>query len=418
MKKISILLLLLGSTIIGFSQSLDEINEMMGKKDYKNAKTGIDKYLLDTKNSAKPDGWYYKGRIYNSLSNEKTTAESEVYDLKNTAFEAFKKNQQLDPNDIRMKLENYTSYLDIYFGLYDFGANLFNAKNYPGAFDAFKKALEVEDYIKTKKYTYTQATLPAVDTSLILNTAKSALQSKNEDAAIAYYKKLTDANIAGESTLEAYESLVEYYNKKGDAAALTEALAKGKKYYPNDNYWNEIELNNISKTGGQAALFAKYDEILAADPKNFNVAYNYAVDLYKKINARDAKDIDDATKEKLTSVLKIAIASDQGIDATVLMANHTYNMASDYLSAVSLIKGTKPEDVKKKADLKVLSNKKMDECIMYSDQAVKYFEGKTDLKAVQTANYKIVLGYLSEIYNLKGDKKKADEYDKKRAAVK
>ena len=418
MKKIFILLLMVFSTTIVFSQTLDEINEMMGKKDYTGAKTAIDKYLSDAKNSSKADGWYYKGRIYNSLSDEKTTAESSLYDLKNSAFEAFKKNQQLDANDIRLKLENYASYLDIYYGLYDLGANLFNNKNYSMAFSSFKKALEVEDYILTKKYSYAQATLHPLDTALVLNTAIAATQSKNDDEAIPYYKKLADANVSGEGYRDVYELLVEYYNKKADATSLAEIMAKGKKYYPADNYWNEIEIANIAKSGDQAGVFAKYDEMLAKDPGNFLVAYNYAIELYRKINAKDAKEADNATKDKLTSVLKIAIASDTGVDATVLMANHMYNMASDALNAASLIKGTKPEDVKKKNDFKALSNKEMDECINYSELVVKYFEPKANLKPLQTANYKNVLSYLSEIYNLKGDKKKADEFDKKRATIK
>ncbi len=157
--------------------------------------------------------------------------------------------------------------------------------------------------------------------------------------------------------------------------------------------------------------------MLATDPKNFALAYNYAVELYNKNYGRDGKP-DNASKEKLVSVLKIAMESDPGIDATVLMANHTYNVAADNVSAASLVKGTKPEDVKKKNELKAISNKSMDECILYSDKAVKYFDGKTDLKPVQKANYKIVLGYLSDIYNLKGDAKKSAEYEKKRNSIK
>ena len=93
-------------------------------------------------------------------------------------------------------------------------------------------------------------------------------------------------------------------------------------------------------------------------------------------------------------------------------------MAINTVAAVSLVKGTKPEDVKKKTDLKAISNKKMDDCISYSDQVVKYFDGKTALKPKQSANYKIALGYLIEIYNLKGDKAKSAEYEKKRTALK
>ena len=419
MKKISILMLMVFSTMVAISQSLDDINEMMGKKDYAGAKTSIDKYLSDAKNSSKADGWYFKGRIYNSLSYEKTTPESSLYDLKNSAYEAFKKYQQLETSEInRMKLENYASYLDLYFGFYDLGANLFNTKDYPAAFAAFKKALEVKDYALGKKYTYTQATLYPLDTALVLNTAISASQAKNEDDAAVYYRKLIDANVNGENYRDVYELMVEYYNKKGDAVSLADVLAKGKKYYPTDNYWNQIEIDNVAKTGDQAAIFAKYEEMIAKDPANFTMVYNYAVVLYNKIYDK-AKPIEDvAVKDKLSSVLKNAIAIDPGIDATVLMAGHLYTMASDYFNAASIIKGPKPEDVKKKNDLKALANKKLDECIPYSENAVKYFETKTDMKGKQIANYKIILSNLSDIYSMKGDKKKSEEYDKKREGIK
>lgn len=417
MKKISILMMLAFFSLHGFSQSLDDVREMLNKKDYVGAKNGIDKYLANPANATKPEAWYLKGRAYNAYSYEKTTPEAELYNLKNSAFEAFKKNQQLDPKDVALKLENYSSYLDLYFSLYDLGANLFNAKNFEGAYNSFKKSMEVENYILTKQYVYTQATLHPLDTSLILNTAVAATQAKKIDEAVGYYRKLTDANIAGDGYKEVYEYLVDYYNKKEDAVSLADILAKAKKFYPANNYWNQVELDNVAAKGDKGALFAKYDDMLAKDPGNFALAYNYAVELYNKNYGNDAKG-DEASKEKLSSVLKTAIASDQGIDATVLMANHTYNMASDAVAAKSLIKGTKPEDVKKKAELVALSNKKMDECISYSDIVAKYYEGKTDLKPKQAANYKIVLGYLSDIYSLKGDAKKSAEYEKKRTAIK
>ncbi len=419
MKKIFILMLMLFSASFVFAQSLDDIGEMMNKKDFTGAKNAIDKYLSDPKNASKADGWYFKGRIYNSLSYEKSTPENTLYDLKVAAYDAFKKYQQIETAEMnRMKLENYASYLDLYFSFYDLGANLFNNKSYDAAYSAFKKALEVEDYILAKKYVYTQATLHPLDTALILNTAIAATQAKKDDESVQYYRKLTDANIAGTGYREVYEYLLDYYYKKSDIGAAKEILAKAKKAYPADNdIWLQIEIDNIAKSGDQAALFAKYEEIIANDPSNFTQAYNYAVEIYNTLYGKDAKP-DDARKERLTAVLKGAIANDKGIDATVLMANHLYNVAADYSTAASVIKGTKPDDVKKKNELKALSNKKMDECIVYSENAVKYFDGKTDLKPMQVANYKIVLGYLADIYNLKGDKKKADEYEKKKASIK
>lgn len=414
MKKIPILLIMICSAGIAFSQDLDAINEMMSKKDYASARASIDKYLADSKNSNKSDGWYFKGRIYNSLSYEKSTPQSDVYNLKVAAYDAFRKYQQLDPKEVRLIFETYTSFLDLYFGFYDLGANLFNSKNYEDAYMSFKKALEVEDYIIAKKYTYTQATLHPLDTALVLNTAIAATQAKKEDEGIAYYRKLTDANIAGESYRDVYEYLVEYYNKKGNTAALNEMLAKGKRLYPNNYYWTQVELEAVEAKGDTAAILAKYDELLNADKTNFTLAYNYAVYLYRK--NKDGSN--PAINDKLTDVLKIAINNDTGIDAVVLMANHQYNMAVSYQEQARLVKGVKPEDKKKKADLDAIAHKKMDDCILYSDQAVKYFEAKSELKPLQMANYKTILDYLIDIYNSKGDKKKSDEYSKKKDSLK
>ncbi len=418
MKKMYFLLLLIFSSWAGFSQSLDDIADMMAKKDFAAAKAAIDKYLSDEKNAAKPEAWYYKGRVYNSYSYEKSTPESELLGLKTAAFEAFKKNQVMDSKDVRMKIENYGSYLDLYYGFYDLGATLFNGRKYDDAFGAFKKALEVGEYILGKNYTYPQATIYKLDTALVLNTAISATQAKKDDESIVYYRKLTDANVSGEGYKEVYEYLVEYYNKKGNKEELDQMLAKAKKFYPSNNYWNQVELDNIAAKGDKEVLLAKYEEMIGADPENFALNYNYAVELYNKNYGSDDKKTDEASREKLTAVLKKTIAIDKGIDATVLMANHTYNMASDAVSAASMVKGTKPEDVKKKAELKAISNRKMDDCIIYSDQVVKFYEAMPDLKAKQAANLKIVLGYLTDIYNLKGDAKKSAEYEKKRVGVK
>ncbi len=405
MKKILMVLAMGFAITAGRAQSIEDIRDLLNKKDYTAAKNGIDKYLSDPKNADKAEAWYLKGKSYTWYSQEKTTPEGELVGLKSTAYDAFKKYQQLDPSDKFMKLENWGSYLILYYDFYDLGANLFNAKNYEGAFTAFKKALEVENYILSKQYSYTQATLHALDTSLVLNTAIAARESKNDAEMVLYFRKLADAGVSGKDFNEIYEVLAEYYDKKGDEASLNEILAKGKKLYPEDSYWNELELAGIRKKGDQAALFAKYEELIAKDPSNFALGYNYAVELYNKLYNGDNKSANPAMSDKLTAVLKS------------VMANHTYNIASDAVTAVNLVKGTKPEDVKRKNELKAASNKKMDECIVYADQVAKFYEGKTDLKPKQVANYKIVLGYLSDIYNLKGDAKKAAEYEKKKASL-
>ena len=71
--------------VTGYSQTLEEVREMVGKKNYAGAKAAIDKYLADAKNTGKAEAWYLKGRVYNDYSNEKTTPQSELYNLKSIA---------------------------------------------------------------------------------------------------------------------------------------------------------------------------------------------------------------------------------------------------------------------------------------------------------------------------------------------
>ena len=418
MKKISIAFLLFLFSLNSMGQNLDDINKMMEKQQFKEAKTAIDAFLTDPKNSAKSEGWYFKGRIYNALSYDKTTPHADAYDLKLQAFDAFKKTQQLDTKDIRLKVEGYKSYLDIYYGLFDLGANFYNEKLYDKAFNAFKNALEIENFILTSKFDFPDAKLYPLDTALVLNTAIAAMQSKNEEATIFYYRKLTDGNVAGDNYRDVYEYLADFYNKKEDAANLQAIIEKGKKLYPQSDYWVILELENLRKKGDQPALFAKYEEMMAQSPTNYVVPYNYAIELFNSIYGHDAKPADEkASKAKLTEVLNKAIANDKGKDATILMTKHLYNLSSDLSIAANLVKGTKPEDVKKKADLVVQTKKQMDEFLEYAKMGVTYFESQPTLKPVQRATFQELLTNMSEIYNYKKDAKSAAEIDKKKAAL-
>ncbi len=420
MKKIFMLAMLFAFSASLFAQSLDDVNKnlLLGKT--QEAKTGIDKVLADPKNANKADAWYYKGRVYNALSYDSTLPKSQTFALKSTAFDAFQKYQSLDSKDERLKDEDYKSYLDLYYGTYDLGAKFFGNKDFDASFNSFKKALEIREYMTAKNITFKDAPMSAFDTSLVLNTAIAGTQAKKEAEAVSYYKKLTDANIAGPGYLEVYQYLADYYIKAKDDANLKAIVDKGRKFYPEQEVWDEVELNQVPKNNDdKTALYAKYEELLAKSPNNYTLSYNYAVEYYNSLYGNDAKPKDiPGAKEKLTSILKQAIKNDKGIDATVLMTNHLYNVAADVSAAAQAVKGTKPEDVKKKADLKKQANAKMDEVIPYAENALTYFSAnQASLKTMQKANQKIILGYLSEIYSVKGNAAKAAEYEKLKTSL-
>ena len=416
MKQFFILFTLLSATQFTYGQKLDDIKALINKQQYKEAKAGIDQFLANAKNAEDADAWYYKGRTYNALSADKSVPVTEAYQDKIIAFEAFKKAQALDPKEFLFKLEQYLSYLDLYSGFYDLGAKEFNEKKFDASLASFEKALEVKDYILAKKITFDQVTLHPLDTGLVMNAAIAALQANKEDVSMKYFQQMADYNVSGESNLQVYQLLADYYERKKDTDKLQAILDKGRKLYPNDGYWDEIDLRQIKD---KPALLAKYREMIVKDPNNFALNYNYAVEIYNLLyNKNDERpDHEDELKTQLTEALKNSIKLDTSIDATVLMANHLYNVAADYGNAATLIKGTKPEDVKKRNELNKLSASAMEECIGYCNSGIAYYDKLPSLSGRQKSNEIIMLGYLIDIYGIKKDAKKVAEYEAKRKTL-
>ena len=414
MKKISLILLLLTGSLISIAQSLDEINELMGKFEYKKAKEGIDKYLGDPKNAAKSDGWYFKGRIYNALSKDSLVSIEDAMNYKLGAFNAFKKYQELDAKDIRFILENHISYFDLYNGFFDIGAKAFNGNNYETAFNGFKNAALVEDYIRLKGYETNGFKFSSLDTSLVLNTAIAARNAKKDDDAAIYYKQLADANLTAGNYLDVYEWLAEYYAKKKDKASFDAILEKGRKFYPKDEYWAELDIRESTEGLNKPDMFKKYDELMAKYPDNYVLHYNYSVELYHYIYSEEMKNANtSAYKTKLPELLKKVIAIKSTSEANFLMMLFLYNNSIDLSEDARKLKGPKAEDLKKKRALEAEAAKEMNESIPYAETVVNLFPGIQKPKSSEKINYKQALNILKTIYDLKKDAAKSALYDKK-----
>lgn len=412
MKRIFIFSLALLTAGKSFSQELVEISKLADKKQFAAAKEGIDKYLANPAHASETNAWYNKGNIYTNYSADPALPAAKAYELKLQAFEAYKKTQEnVKPLDY-LALTQYQPYLILYSGFYNLGANQFNAKDYAGAYLSFSKALELENFILSKKYTYSEITFSQLDTALVLNTGAAARNAKDLANATVYYKKLADANVTGPDFEDTYAYLAGYYYEQKDQANLDAIVVKGKKYYPANSYWNDIEMDKLSKGGDQSALFAKYEELYQQNPNNFPNDYNYSVELYNSLYTKDGKSSDpEAAKAKLTQVLKSAVGVDTTIDATVLLMNHLFNWGADISTAASEVKGTKPEDVKKKKDLNASSLAKLDEVIPYAEKIIAHYQAVPPKKASEKINLKNAANHLSEIYGLKNNPKKAAEYD-------
>src|SRR6188474_2252847 len=420
------LLIILGSSSL-FAQTIEEIEAQVGKGEFDKAKSSVDGFLAKEKNQTKPDGWWYKGLIYNEIA-KSDKYKSLAPDGRMDAFNAFKKYYELDPKAIRATLEQHVRLFDIYNGYFDLGVANFgqgdalskekkdaeSQAKFSDSYASFKNALMVEEFIGGKGYEYNGFKFPVFDTTLIQNIALSAYRAKKDDEAAIYYKKIADQKIAGKDNVDIYQLLIEYYMKKGDQVNAEKYFALGRELYPADDRWYQMELEQVDAKD-KKALFAKYEELMPKYPDKYILSYNYAVELFNLTYAGDTKPADyKETQKKIESVLKTTMTVNKSYpEANVLMARHFYNVLYDIQDEMQAIKGTTAADQKKKADLKGKLTAAADQLIVYAQGAFDIYSSKATLKAGEKGNYKVTAGYLATAYDVKGDKAKADEYRKK-----
>ena len=58
--------------------------------------------------------------------------------------------------------------------------------------------------------------------------------------------------------------------------------------YPNDEYLPLLDLDVIREKGDKAALYKKFDEMVAANPTNFDILFEYGNELFLDTHVADA----------------------------------------------------------------------------------------------------------------------------------
>ena len=417
MKKFSFFTAVILFVNIANGQSLDDIKKYVLLNQAKPAKEMVDKYLAVEKNAQKPDGWYYKGYAYDITSKDSALTIAQSGALKTTAFEALKKYFSLDAKAPLSISENNSLLFDLYVGFSsELGVKAYTQKNYDLAYENFKKAVEVHDFIFSKNLTGSNNyKFSAIDTTLTLYTAIAANDSKKKDSAAIYYKRLADANIADTQYVDVYQYLAEYYKNKKDSINFDATITKGKKFYAkNLDYWNAMEIEAATDGIGKPQVFDKYDALMVKHPDNYILPYNYAVELYRYIYADSMKNTNtESYKQKLPQILKKAIAIKSTSEANFLMTNFLYNNAIDVSEDARKLRGPKPADLKKKKELNELSTAQMNEAIPYAEKVVSLFSDIQKPKSSEKINLRQSLVILKNIYESKKDAAKVALYDKK-----
>ncbi len=427
MKRLFFTLLFTFFVSLIFAQDIKKVKTYYDAKQLDKAKTEVDALLA--KEPANGEANYWKAKIYGDIAASDQYKNLVTGDARDEALEAFKK-AVADSADKKVAImaiqDQYKALFNLYSGYYEAGAKAFNDAatsgskgGYEDAMKLFIKANDVGQYINKKKY----ATIGEIDTTLVLNIGKAALNAKNDQEAVKYFTKLADANIKGTSEGNAagfeipYQWLTLHYKEAKDEANMEKYANLGKTLFPNDDYFNLVEMDYYREQKNQPGLFKKYDELIAKHPDSLSYHFNYANDIFGYLYNSDEGTVIN-NKEALMKTLGNEVESAYKINPTDvnnnwLYAQYYYNLGIETRDSANKIKGAKPEDVKRKADLNAESKANFNKAIPYGEKALTALESGN--KKADKSRYKSIANLMQKVYQSlnQNDKVKAyqDKYD-------
>jgi hypothetical protein len=396
-----------------FAQKLDKAKEKLKEGKLDEAKTEVDGFLAVEKNQKNADAWYTKAKVYNAIAAADKTKADEAHA---TAFDALKKYVQYDDKMlISLQIDKYQPLNEIYGAYFKQGADNFNDKKYQASYDAFKNALVVSKYMAEKGWLTSK-----IDTTSTLYAGVSAEKLEKPDEAAIYYGQLADNKIAkygGDDLIGIYQWLARHYADKKDYVNANKYAALGLELFPKDSFWPSIEIDMAKEGGNKDSLFKKYEDIISRYPENHLFKYDYAYELYKYAYdtslAKRPANSPALIQKALDNVNAVIKTKPDYAQAQLFAGQIIFNQGVDILAESKKIKGTKPEDTKKKSDLKADAMKKFDEAAPYFLEVDKILGKQGKLKMDDKTALKEAYDLLITIYDQKNAKDKVKEFEVK-----
>ena len=397
------------------AQDIKKVRSYYDKKDWVKGKEAVDLLLANEKEQKNWEAWYYKGLIYGQIAkdaNLKTT----VANAWLISLEAYQKAMELDSKQVNtyMTLRGYPVF-DNYLELQREANEFYNKQDFKNAYNKYLEADKAGRFIFKSGWA-----LSEVDTILYFYTGAAAMQSDMMEEAVAVFKKICDANIGGDGYDVCYRYVAYYYDKKGDVETANKYAAAGRKLYPADSYYDKLELDRERKNGVGLELFKRYEAVIAKEPKDYDLRYDYAAEMFNWLYTDQAAPADqkEATFNKILEQLKICTELDNSKpDAHLLTGKTFFNEAAAIQEALKGVKGTAPADVQKKTEMKAKMEGRMKECLTPLETSLAIFEKMPaeELKKEKRLRneYKTTLYLLTEAYRFLGNPEKEKFYDKK-----
>ncbi len=422
MKKLIFSLLFTCLVTMLHAQDLKKAKSYLDAKQLDKAKTEIDGFIAKSPNDG--EGNYLKAKIYEAIAGS-DQFKSLAPDAREQAFEAFKKSIA-DSANMKLKLEvmkdQYSPIFNLYTGYYEAGANAFNAAaptgnkaGFEDAMNLFIKADNVGHYIAENKW----SNIADVDTTLVLNIAKAALNAGKNDVALTYFKKLADAHINGtkgggdanSSFILPYQWLVLHYKDAKDEADMLKYANLGKQLFPDNDYFDLVLIDYYRDQKDQAAMFSKYNELVSKRPDSLGYHFNYANDIFGYIYNSD-EGVVVKNKDSLLNVLSDQLEKAYKINSNDVVTNwlysqYYYNKGVDITDSAS-----KTKDVKMKASMKAEAKDDFTKAIPYADKAITELEN-AGYKKSDRSRYKSIVNLMQRIYESLNQNDKLKLYENK-----
>ena len=433
MKKIVLPLLFTFLVTLTFGQDLKKATKYVNDKNYDKAKTEIDGILAKEPDNAQ--ALYLKSKVYTLMADSSAFKSMLPDNAYGEAFDAFKKALADSTNTavtLLVMKDNYAPIFKVYSGYYGQAADAFNdaanSSNKPDtagfakAMNLFIKANNVGQYIRENKW----ANIGQVDTTLVLNIAKAALNAKKDDSARKYFQEIADAKIGGLHNEEnkpdpsfelPYQWLTLDYKQSGDSANMVKYATLGKEVFPDDDYFDLVQMDYYREKDNHEGLFKKYGDLTEKHPDSLKYHLNYATEIFSYVFGSDEGTVI-PDKAQLLSTLQgqldkaITLEPNNG-NVNLLYAQYYYNKGIYALDSASKIKGaTLTADQKKsKSDLTDNGKDFLQKAIPYAEKASATFEEGNQKS--QKSRYKSAINLLENIYQSLGDKDKLKAYQDK-----
>lgn len=395
-------------------KNLDDIQEKISKNKYGEAKEKIDAAIADPKNQNNADVWFYKAKIYNNLAKEKqdSVMSAEALTAMKKYFE-LETGKEESKKGLKSMLESHQTAIDVYSNYFNTGIKNFQSQNWGTAYYNFAKTLEAFDYLTKNKIT-----AASFDTTATLYAGYSAQNAKMLDQATTYYTQLADKKIADTNYIGIYEFLISYHQQKKDEQNAQKYINLGKSLFPNRDIWLGYELQGLDSD--KSKKMARLEELMKQNPQNADLALEYVVDLFNYTYGKDKPADYTKRQEDLTNAIKKSIElNPTSAYSSYILTQHISNQMYDLQQSRNAIKGTKPEDLKKKQDISKQIDALNEEQFKHASNAYQLYDKMgANIKASEKASFRAVINQLIDYHTAKKQMDKVKLYEARLDTVK